>query len=101
MADNIWRGVISLGVAIAMTALVAVLGLWRNDARQDDKIATCTADNAAMREAYRMHAESDQRGREAVAVESRDAAVAFARLQAAVDAMEGAVNAMLASMRRR
>lgn len=100
-AENAWRGVSSLAATAALASFVLIANLWRNDSLQDVRVAELEARIAALAESHRLHVESDQRRVERGADESRDAAVAQARLQAAVDAVKGQIDALLQTLARR
>lgn len=93
----VWK----IGAALAMPALAAALLVWRNDSLQDSQIRELKVKMDAMGAAMAAHADADSKRVEAVADRERDAAVAQARIAAALDAVKGQVDALLTLLSRR
>ena len=92
-----WKILAALGVP----ALTVALGLWRDVALQAAEIATLRSDATATRATIAEHVASDRQARDAAADRERDAAVASARIAAALEAAKGQIDALLAALSRR
>ena len=92
-----WRLVGALGVP----ALAVALLLWRDVALDHAELSAVRADVVGLASALRAHLDAERARLDAEALQRTDDAVAQARLEAAIAAVRGQIDALLSRLPRR
>ena len=107
MAQNAGPAPAALGLAwkllgaLGVPALAVALLLWRDVALDHAELSVVRADVAGLTAALRAHLDAERARLDAEALKRTDDAVAQARLEAAIAAVRGQIDALLSRLPRR